>query len=229
MSKGYDDFLNRYLLYRTGLNMSQEEFGKLLGKSQSHLSKLELRKNIVSFEVLEELRQMGCDIDELVTGRKQVKIENSLTDYLEDRAGAEWKRLKEVLVWVIRAEFEKNGGFPDEDSKFEYEVMKQLLYAGTEKTVMLAMRNALGINQDEMAERLGVDVKKCRGMEKGRLFPDAELLVRIYEICALRPAVFFCRENSAAYLLDHLWNILNEESRKEAGTLLEDAIRIYKA
>lgn len=229
MSNTYDDCLRRFILYRIRMNMSQEEMGRILGKTQSQLSKMELRKTIIPFGILDGLQHIGWDIDDIVIGKEKVNIESSLSEYLTANVGNEWKAMKEVLIWIIGIEFQKNGGFQDADSKFEYELLRALLYKSKLKTVMRAVRDVMGIRQDKMAEMLGVDVKKCRDMERGRIYPDAELLVLIYEISSCRPAVFFCRENVEGYLLDNLWNKLDIERRREAKVFLDEAVRIYKA
>lgn len=226
MSNSYDDFLRRFILYRTGMNMSQEDMGKLLGKTQSQLSKIELRKTVVPFDMLESLQSIGWDVDDMIIGKEQIILESRLTDYLIENAGKNWKALKELVVWIIGLEFQKCGGFPDADSECEYQLLKTLLYSEDSKTVMLAVRNVMGIRQDVMAERLGVDVKKCRDLERGRIYPDAELLILIYEMCSCRPTVFFQHENTEGYLLDCLWNRLDIKWQKQAKTILDDVIRV---
>lgn len=229
MSNSYDDFLRRFVLYRTRMNMSQEEMGKLLGKTQSQLSKIELRKTVVSFDMLENLQSNGWDVDDMIIGKEQIILESRLTDYLMGNVGKNWKAFKELVVWIIHLEFQKCGGFPDADSECEYQLLKTLLYSEDSKTVMLAVRNVMGIRQDVMAERLGVDVKKCRDMERGRIYPDAELLILIYQMCSCRPAVFFQHENTEGYLLDCLWNKLNVKGQEETKMILDDVIRVYRA
>lgn len=228
MSNRYDDFLRRFVSYRTKMNMSQEEMGRLLGKTQSQLSKIELRKTVVSFDILESLQGIGWDVDDMVIGKEQIVLESRLTDYLAEKAGEDWKFLRELVVWILGLEFRKNGGFTDADSECEYRLLRTLLYSAAPQNVMLAVRRVIGIRQDMMAERLGVDVKKCRDLERGRIYPDAELLILIYDMCACRPTVFFQHENTEGYLIDCLWNKLGSERQEEAGTILDDVIRVYR-
>ena len=69
MSNSYDEFLRRMIWYREKMKLSQKEVSSLLGKTQSQQSKVELRKTVVSFEMLNGLVNAGWDIDFIITGK----------------------------------------------------------------------------------------------------------------------------------------------------------------
>jgi transcriptional regulator with XRE-family HTH domain len=212
------------------MKMSQKEMGDRLGKTQSQLSKLELRKTVIPFEMLESIQNAGGDVDYIVTGKNGIIIDESLTDYMNEKLFRSWKFLKEILLWIIQLEFQKSGGFPDTDSELEYAMLKEMLNGSKHNTsVMLAMRKALELRQDAMAEKLGINIKKFRGMEQGKVYPDAELLLLIYELYSCRPAIFLYREDTADYLLNGLWNKLDEKRQEEAKGYLDESIKVYKA
>lgn len=229
MGNNYDKFLQRMIEYRDAMKLSQREVSGLCGKTQSQLSKMELGKTVVSYEILESLLNAGWDIDYMITGKPGVYAKEQLTEYLDANMGEAWKDIKEILLWVVKLEFGKSGGFPDKDSQCEYELARHLLSGEAQGSVLGALRDYVGISQIGMAEKLGVNIKKYRDLEKGRNRPDAELLVKIYEIAWCRPGIFFCTGDVERYLLDELWNRLGRARRNEAFEYLKGTIRIYKA
>lgn len=229
MGNNYDKFLQRMIEYRDAMKLSQKEVSGLFGKTQSQLSKMELGKTVISYEILESLQNAGWDIDYMITGKPGAYPKEHLTEYLDENIGEAWKDIKEILLWVVKLEFGKSGGFPDKDSQCEYELAKLLLDGEHQDSVLAAIRDYVGISQIGMAEKLGVNIKKYRDLEKGRNRPDAELLVKIYEIAWCRPGIFFCTKDAERYLLDELWNKLNGVRQKEAFEYLNSTIRLYKA
>ncbi len=226
MGNSYDEFLRRMICYREKMKLSQKEVSSLLGKTQSQQSKVELRKTVVSFEMLEGLVNAGWDIDFIITGKTGICIEENLIDYLCEKAGPSWKELKEVLLWIIGRELKKSNGFKDNEVKLEYELLKS--YLGQEKpaSALHEIRNIMGISQMSMSEKLGVNIKKYRNLEKGIVYPDAELLMLIYEISYCRPSTFFCKDGIDGYLLNCLWNQIETGFRREAREFMDDAMRV---
>lgn len=228
MSNSYERFLRRMIQYRDKMKMSQQEVGELFGKTQSQLSKMELGKTVFSYQILESLLSDGWDIDYVITGKRQVPSGNYLTGYLERNIGSAWTDIKEVLLWIIGVEFRKGGGMPDEESRYEHNLLRLLLNNEPYDSVLAAVRDLAGSTQVEMAEKLGVDIKKYRDFEKNKNYPDAELLLKIYEISYCRPSIFFCHDDVERYLLDQLWNRLGKDRQNEALEYLDYSIRIYK-
>lgn len=229
MSNSYERFLCRMVQYREKLQLTQKDVSGLFGKDQSQFSKMELGKTVVSYEVLESLRGAGWDIDYIVTGKEEINIETSLADYLKEKLGDEWKQLNEALTWIMGHELIKNSSSLNGEAKCEYDLLKMFLGTKYPETMLLAVRDMLGISQIIMAEKLGVNIKKYCQLERGSKNPDAELLGLIYGLSCCRPSIFFYREDIAEYLLDCLWNRMKDKQQKEMIEFLEYTIAIYKA
>ncbi len=226
MGNSYDEFLCRLTRYRENVNLTQKDVSKLFGKDQSQFSKMELGKTVVPFEVLQGLKDAGWDIDYIITGREKIDIKSNFTHNFEEKNGKQWAYLKEVLIWILGHELNKNNSFSDEDTKSEYELLKQLLYTIQPGTTLLAVRNMLGISQITMSEKLGVNIKKYCQLEKGTKKPDAELLGMIYELAHCRPGIFMCQGEVSLYLIDCLWNRMEPWQQEEAATFLNYTISI---
>jgi transcriptional regulator with XRE-family HTH domain len=229
MSNSYDKFLRRLIQYREKLKLTQKEAGTLLGKDQSQLSKMELGKTVVSYEMLENLDGAGWDIDYLVTGKEKIFISDSISVYLKEKMGEEWKNLNDALIWIIWHELTKSLGCPGRDVRLEFDLLKLSLNKNVSESVLLAVRNTLGISQIVMAEKLGVNIKKYCQLEKGNKEPDAQLLGLIYELAYCRPGIFLHKNDVTEYLLDCLWNRVKLQQQKEALDFLDNAMAIYQA
>lgn len=229
MSNNYDKFLRRMIQYREGLHLTQKDVSSFFGKDQSQFSKMELGKTVVSYEILESLKNVGWDIDYIITGKEKINLKSSLAGYLKEKLGMDWKNLNEALVWILGHELRKCGCPVNRDVKCEYELLKQFLDQEPPNSRLLAIRNTLGISQITISEKMGINIKKYCLLEKGSKNPDAGLLGSIYELAYCRPGVFFYQGDVAEYLLDCLWNRIKETQQKEAIEYLEYTITIYKA
>lgn len=80
----------------------------------------------------------------------------------------------------------------------------------------------------EMAQSLGIDVKKLRDIEKGKNFPDSELLCRLYELYNIPPTVILknnkCMANEIATLLD----MMDIENRRVILNFIKKAHKNYQ-
>ena len=100
MSSAYDKLLNRLNAYRKMQNMSQESMGSVMGITQSHYSKVENGKKIISGEELHNLDMNGIDVDYLVSG---IKSPRTVLDDLMEACGREKKaELLQLIVWTIQ-------------------------------------------------------------------------------------------------------------------------------
>lgn len=228
MSSSYKKFIGRLASYREMMKLSQKEAGCLVGKTQSQQSKMERGETIVSYEILRRMLEAGWDIDFLMTGQNKVQLESSLCSYLFENMGDYWRNIKEALFWIMGVELDKNGNLQDKEVKLEFELMKVLLGVTDCDSVIHGIRNIMGISQFAMADRLGVNIKKYRELEKGSTEPDAELLLLIYDMSGCRPSTFFRKDSVEEYVLDCLWNRLNMERQNEAREFIEYVIKIYE-
>ena len=80
--------------------MSQESMGSVMGITQSHYSKVENGKKIISGEELHNLDMNGIDVDYLVSG---IKSPRTVLDDLMEACGREKKaELLQLIVWTIQ-------------------------------------------------------------------------------------------------------------------------------
>ncbi len=189
--------------YRKKSNILQNEMAEYLDMTQSEYSKIELGKTKLSYDVLDKLHKKGCDIDMLVIGQEQNAVLPSLSElYVESDA-------QKFISWLKLCEWAMERWVKEDNTEASIgcKLLKIYVNADSELTPLEKLRQACGgISQQEMADIIGVNIKKYRRLEKGLTRLDAELMSNIYEAMKCRPS-FFLDENQ--YYL----SVVSEECR----------------
>lgn len=221
MRDKYDNFLLRLNQYRLRLNMTQEDTSSELGITQSQYSKMELGRTIIPYKVLELLMGMGWDVDYLVTGKESFQKNSELNSLMEKAEESYRKDLLGAIVWFLEQGINKcvlNLSF---ETKCEIGILKKRASERDFDSVLYEARKIAGIAQIPMSEKLGVNIKKYRKLEKKQLCPDAELLLRIYETTGCKPSLLFSCTNVEQMIINDLWNCITPPVRKSILSLLE--------
>lgn len=215
MSDHYEDFLKRLIQYRIRLNMTQEKTSQALGVTQSQLSKQELGKTIMPYKALVILLQMGWDVDYLLTGRHSMRSPSELTAVLSKAGQSYRKPMLKFITWAITVGVEQS--MPELSMEVECElcILKMRGEGGKHESIMYEIRQVTGDSQVTMAEKLGVNIKKYRALEKVEINPDAELLLGIYEVTGCKPSLFLTTDQIENLIIDDLWSQIKPEKREE--------------
>ena len=226
MSNIYDGILRRLFEYRTSLDLKQADVGRIIEKNQSQLSKIELGKTILSYDDLSKLLNAGWDIDYIITEKEKTVWKTNITDSLNISDASLWNDIKEVLVWGIEQALLQDKACAQADVNCELILLKRVKSEDLSVSLLQELRNVTGMAQLVMAEKLGVNIKKYRDLERRITNPDAELLALIYQITSCRPSLFFYQNDITGYLLNDLWNKLSFEKQKEVLSFVNHAISL---
>lgn len=228
MNSSYEDFLRRLSQYRHRINMTQEATSKALGITQSQFSKMELGKTIMPYKALETLIHMGWDVDYLVTGKESVQNASELRSFLVEVRGEHRQELLSMLVWFLKQGINKSISSLSFETECELEILKMKAESRDSDTVLHKIRKISGIAQIPMAEKLGVNIKKYRMLEKNKINPDAELLFRIYEVTGCKPSLLFYCDNVEDVIIDDLWNQITPPVQKQILFFAKQVLQFIK-
>lgn len=187
MSAAYDDMLKRLAKERYRLALSQREMGRYMRMSQSNYSKVELGKRRLSYYELKYLCDSDIDMYYVFTGKR------CSGKYREYFLGCSYSELLCILN-IITSVADLRSIRDHADSGRFLSVWTELAWTTDRgqklnRNLFHHIRKLLGHSQKEMAEMLGMDVKKLRELENGRSQPDSELLCRVYELFHVPPAI----------------------------------------
>lgn len=228
MRRSYEEFLHRLSQYRLYLNMTQEEIGSILGITQSQYSKMELGKTIVPYRSLKCLMKKGWDIDFLMTGKEFGRNESELTSLIKNAEKEHRPELLYAVAWLLEQGIFRSNADISFETKCELEILKIRAGGNRADSVLYEIRKIAGFSQIPMAEKLGVNIKKYRMLEKNKAFPDAELLLRIYEVTGCKPSLMIDLGNVDNVIIDDLWQQIEYSAQKKILMLSEQILWFLK-
>ena len=215
MSNHYEEFLRRLVQYRVQLHLTQENLSEKLEITQSQLSKQELGKTIMTYKSLVRLMNMGWDIDYLFTGNQSVRKPSELTALLEGTEILHRESMLEFISWALDKGIKQSVPKLSVEEKCEISILKMKSSNSENESIMYEIRKLSGEAQIPMAEKLGVNIKKYRALERRQIDPDAELLLGIYEATGCKPSLFLTTDRIENLIIDDLWNRIRSEKQKE--------------
>lgn len=86
--------------------------------------------------------------------------------------------------------------------------------------IFLVIRRMTDNRQKVMAEKLGLDIKKYRELEKDRSLPDSEIIWKLYDLFNISPTVVLKDKNS---IINEISSLL--EAIEENGEEVTDIIK----
>ncbi len=229
MSVAYKDVLERFVKYREQRNISQNELAQMLRISQSYVSKMEVGKARISFEILTALYQQGWDIDYIITGQENHRtVLNDLYDSCNKERRADFLQ---YMVWTVRQgikSYEKHIKQMERYiEKFEYFNMYTSGIAA-EDTAFYGIRTVNRLSQVQMAKMLHVDIKKYRAMEKNEKKPDAELLMLLYNNFECMPFETVYVENDLGEI-NAVWRKMQPQLQKELYEFMKHGLQFMNS
>lgn len=173
----YNDVLKRLREERCRFNFSQSELAEMLCMSQGNYSKIELGNRRLSYQELQYLCRTDLDVHYIFTG------ENCRREQTGDLKGNSYLELS-FLVCMLHLILNLYKGKKTEmkwDLTLHTDTPVSLIVENYySNNVFRTLRNAWNYSQYKMAQKLGIDVKKLRNLETGKILPDSELLYRLY-------------------------------------------------
>ncbi len=204
--------------------MTQEETGNALGITQSQFSKMELGKTIVPYKALMFFIEMGWDVDYLVTGKKSVKAGSELSHLVAKAEGQQRQELLGAVIWLLKEGIGKCQLNLSSEIKCEFEILNMRTTAVNDDSVLYRIRKATGFSQILMAEKLGVNIKKYRMLEKNGMDPDAELLSRVFEVTGCRPSLILNHDHLEERIIDDIWGQMTPPVQGNVLALAEQVL-----
>ncbi len=224
MRKRYDDFLRRLNQYRLCLNMTQDELSNALGITQSQFSKIELGKTIMPYKTLELLEGMGWNVDYLVTGKNFDRGASELNTILQQVEETNKREVLSAVAWLLKQGIGICCPNLSSECKCEMEILQMRANSESPCSVLYEVRQMLDVAQAIMAEKLGVNIKKYRKLEKNEACPDVELLFRIYEVTGCKPSLILHNDHVENIIIDDLWTQITVPIQSKILSLTEQVL-----
>ena len=219
MSTTYNDVLERLKEERCRLSLSQKEMGQWARMTQSNYSKVELGTRRLSYHELKYLCKSEADMHYVFTG---IHGNNQYTEFFSECSYAELLYYLRIIYAIVTfcKEKERTDNWNATFAKVQYVpwIEEEL----QTKSIFFVLRRKMDWQQQKMAERLGVDIKKFRDLENKRCLPDSELLWRLYDMFHIPPAVILKDMKGLVSEVSSLVEVVEIENGKAIfGTIKE--------
>ncbi len=184
----YEAIVKRLAAYRKECNLRQNDLAKQFKMTQSQYSKVESGKIKISFDNLYVLQMKGYDIDALILGESKQKLLPCLEQLTHVEDEKQFVSFMKLCEWAWE-QWEQDGGVPQGIGGDLLKLWTGI--DGQKDTRWVRLRKAYNdISQINMANCIGVNIKKYRLLEQEDIKPDAELLLHIYEKTDCKPGFF---------------------------------------
>ncbi len=219
MENSYLSVANRLRIYREKLNETQNSMGSLLGVTQSHYSRLEDGKKVISYQNLQHFRANGGDVQFLITG-EWVK-RGPIDEYLEKcRKVDDKEELLKLIIWAGRqGEQIENKRLELFDKSFLPKEIRNL------NKIWKAIRINENLTQIEMASLLDINIKRYRRIEKNQVLPDADILYSLYMKLGYSPLIVMDSDFFYLNKLNIVWKSFSEKTTRQLDELIQKGIR----
>lgn len=217
-------FYKRLKEERKKQGVTQEDMGHHLWMDQTLYCRLENGNKRLTFYQLKGLCKSKLDVLYIFTGKRHFNLE------IEQLLDVGFEELLFCLsaINLLAAEKGKNN-FEWEKIYYQTKDIKYINCSIHNKTsIFKTVRILNGLKQTEMAECIGVDIKKLRNLELEKIMPDNELLLIMYEVFGVSPALFLKDEK---FLRDNICCIIENgkfDVRRILITYIEYILELLK-
>lgn len=217
MSATYNEMLKRLIEERKRLGLSQQQMARLVHITQSNYSKVEKGLHRLSYEELKYLSKANIDIFYIFTG---YRCAGKYVAYFQQCAYVDLCCYLGIIYLLIVLNDCRSNTEQWKDIVKRVKYVPLVLDCKKSSNIFLVIRHTTCSRQKSMAEKLGVDIKKFRELEKDRCLPDSEIIWKLYNLFHISPAVVLKDKNS---MINEISSLL--EAAEENGAEIMDIIK----
>lgn len=213
MGATYDEVLIRLIEERKRLELPQKEMARLVHITQSNYSKVEKGLHRLSYEEVRYLSDAKVDTLYIFTG---FRCAGKYIEYFQQYTYAELCYCLGVIYSLaVLKDYRCSAGRWETIVK-RVKYVPLILDCKKSSNIFLAIRHTTGNSQKVMAEKLGVDIKKFRELEKDRCLPDSEIIWKLYHMFQISPAVVLKDKKS---IINEISSLMEETEEIEIELL----------
>lgn len=213
--QGYGEVLERLVRCRNKQNLTQTEFGKMLGIAQETYCKKETGKLRIEGELVEKLYHLGWDIDYILTGRNGIQNYAGLDEILSKfETGEQRDFAMKILAELLLQKLHSKGLDKKKQYKDNCELLRACLSMWEDFSMTYFIRKRENLTQEVIAARLGKDTRNYREIERGKVCPDVDIILYYYEQYHYRPILYLPDCDYKRIAIGMLWEMLSANERR---------------
>lgn len=212
----YKAFCKRMSIYRKLMNYDQVAMAARVGMTTPEYSNRESGRSMVSGNDLKKLWDSGADIDKLLVDVDEKPcghMISSAIDTFGDESKKEYVRgvVSEHVLYMCE---QKSDGFSDDMLK-NIQLLRAIDKDSTKESMLKCIRDVNGItDQQVISDNLGISRYKYSKIENNKEFPDAMVLIRLYQQYGYLPSMFLNLYDVRDRLLDYIFDSMSEKDQE---------------
>ncbi|MCM1539656.1 MAG: helix-turn-helix transcriptional regulator [Blautia sp.] len=226
MNDTYDSVLRRLREERERRNLTQRLLCYCMKIQQSHFSRAETGQRRFSYHELKQLCATDVDMLYIFTGKRTLR-QGEFLQWPELSPDESICLLSTVYTLACFTWSADHGRTPFDEIRQQLEYIQCGNWRnGNRNNIFLYTRNRCGYTQEKMADALGVDIKKLRMLEKGRLLPDSELIWKMYDLFHVSPAFILKDPKGLLNELNYILDLVEDSDREIMLLILKNEYRL---
>lgn len=212
----YKAFCKRMSIDRKMKNYDQSAMAERVGMTTPEYSNRESGRSMVSGTDLKKLWDSGADIDKLLVDVDEKPCRHVISSEI-DTFGDESKKeyVREVVSeHVLYMCEQKLDSFSDEIVK-DIQLLRAVDKDSTKDSMLKCIRDVNDItDQQVISDNLGISRYKYSKIENNKEFPDAMVLIRLYQQYGCLPSMFLNLYDVRDRLLDYIFDSMSEKDQE---------------
>lgn len=228
MDSKYQNVLRRLKEEREKLNLTQRLLCYRMKMLQSHYSRAESGSKRFSYYEIKGLCTSDVDVLYVFTGKKAADEEG--VSELQDADPAElmcYLNIMYALAKAVKPSDARENAFRAIRKQLEF-IQCVNGSTGAKNNIFYCVRIQKDYTQQKMADLLGVDIKKLRELENGRILPDSEMIWKMYDLFQVSPAFILEDAKGLWKELNYSLNLMGKDDRKITIRILTDMHRLLR-
>ena len=213
----YDEMLKRLRAYRQGLGLKQRQICEAIGMTQEQYSYIENGFIRITDSHLRVFHSMGLDLNYLITSKKYNYAAEDFDILLNEFKEPQRNFVMKIIAELLVEKWERKD-FPQDMTKNvikRIQLLSAVLDLWNSFSMLELVRNEQGISQVEMMQKLGVGIKKYRLLEREEEFPDADILLSLYDISGYPPIMFMDIYDKRLLAVKAVWVMAKAKYRSD--------------
>lgn len=212
----YKAFCKRMSIYRKLMDYDQAKMAVRVGMTTPEYSNRESGRSMVSGSDLRKFSDTGADIDKMLVDVDKKPCRHVISSEI-DTFGEESKKdyVRGVVSEHILYMCEKKIDDFSEETVKNIRLLKAIDKDSTKESMLKCIRDVNGItDQQVISDNLGISRFKYSKIENNKEFPDAMVLIRLYDLYGYVPSMYLNLYDVRDRLLDYIFDSLSEKDQE---------------
>lgn len=214
----YKAFCDRLRINRKLSGYNQAQIADMLEMTRVEYANKESGRSMITGKDLKRINDLGMDIDQLLVDAKRVNNSHTLLHIIQSYEGnTEREYIKGVITEHVLYMCETRVGVLSDNVAGNLKMLKAMdkAAANDDESILRCLRDVNGItDQMVISEALGITRYKYSKIENKKEYPDAMVLIGLYEQYKYLPSIYLDIYDVQIEMLDNIYDRLSHEEQE---------------